>query len=261
MLGLSFTLVAIALATIYFYVKYLYSYWQRLGIPYLKPSFPFDNFGKIITQRIPLGEQLGELYRSTTEPFIGIFMLFRPMLLIRDPNLIRSILITDFQYFTDREFYSNVKDEPLTSNLISLKGKKWREKRVKLTPAFTSNKLKMIFPVLLDCGNQLQRHLTKMLNTNRSIEMYEISASYASNVVASVVYGIDIDCLANLKHPFRNAVHKVHEINLKNAFRFIGWFFLPKLLKWSGLGFVDREVEEYFLKLTAQTLKMRERKI
>lgn len=84
--------------------------------------------------------QLAELYRSTSEPFIGIFMLLKPLLFIRDPELIHSILVTDFQHFSDRDFYLNEDDEPLTANLVALRGQRWRYMRAKLTPAFTPNK-------------------------------------------------------------------------------------------------------------------------
>lgn len=258
MCDLTFSLLAAILAIVYLYVKYLYSYWERRGIPYLKPSFPFGNFGKTFIQKLPLSEQFAELYRSTTEPFIGIFMLQSPMLLIRDPNLIRSILITDFQYFTDRRFYLNEKDEPLTAHLGALRGQQWRDRRTKIGPIFTPNKVKMIFSVFLDCGNQLQQHLFKVVNANQSMEISDVIACYTSNVMASAVFGIDIDCFANPNNPFRNAERKLFEINVKNGFRFMGWLLQPTLLKWSGIKFIDRDVEEYFLNLVAKTLEMRE---
>lgn len=128
-MGLAIILVAVACATIYFYLKYLYSHWQRHGIPYLEPSFPFGNYSKFFMRKWPQCAQLAELYRSTSEPFIGIFMLLKPLLFIRDPELIHSILVTDFQHFSDRDFYLNEDDEPLTANLVALRGQRWRYMR------------------------------------------------------------------------------------------------------------------------------------
>lgn len=260
MCELTLTLMVVLLALVYFYVKYLYSYWQRRGIPYLKPSFPFGNFSKTFMHKKPPAAQFADLYRSTTEPFIGVFVLQNPLLLIRDPKLIRSILITDFQHFTDRDFYLNEKDEPLTAHLYALRGQNWRDMRARLTPAFTPNKMKIIFPTLIECGKHLQKHLSKVVKENQAIEMSEIFACFASNMIASTAFGIDIDCLADPDHPFRSIERQTFEINLKNGLRFIGWFFLQKILNWSGLRFVDRDVESYFLNLVAQTLKMREQK-
>lgn len=50
-MGLAIILVAVACATIYFYLKYLYSHWQRHGIPYLEPSFPFGNYSKFFMRK------------------------------------------------------------------------------------------------------------------------------------------------------------------------------------------------------------------
>lgn len=89
--------------TIYLYIKYVvYLYWQRRGIKYIEPSFPFGNNGKSFMQKISNAEEMVEMYKSTTEPFDGTFGVFRPILFVRDPNLIRSILIKDFQYFVNR---------------------------------------------------------------------------------------------------------------------------------------------------------------
>lgn len=100
---LPITLFVVLGVSIYLYVKYVvYSYWQRRGIKYIKPSFPFGNNGKSLMQRISNAEEMVEMYKSTTEPFVGTFGVFRPILFVRDPNLIRSILIKDFQYFVNR---------------------------------------------------------------------------------------------------------------------------------------------------------------
>lgn len=258
MLLLALYLVTGTSVIIYFYVSYAYSHWQRRGIPYLRPSFPFGNFTLTSLQKCTIGERLAELYRSTTEPFVGIFMLQNPLLLVRDPKLIRSILVKDFHCFTDHDFYLNEKDEPLTGQLGALRGQRWRDMRTKLTPAFSPNKMKMIFAGLLECGCQLQQQVAEAAKAKQAIDMYELIACFSTSVMASTVYGIDGDCLANPNHPFRCAGRQIFEVNTKNSFRFVGWFYQQTLLKWSGLRFVDRTVEHYFLNLVAQTLEMRE---
>lgn len=151
--------------------------------------------------------------------------------------------------------------EPLSAHLGALRGQHWRNMRDKLTSAFTPSQMKILFPLLLECGIELQRHLSKVINEKqaKSIEIYEIIACHASNITASIAFGIDFDCLADPNHPFRNATRQIFEINTKNILRFFGWFFQQTLLKWSGLRFVDHAAEEYFLKLITETLEMREK--
>lgn len=130
-------------------------------------------------------------------------MLQTPFLLIRDPKLISSILVADFEYFTDRIFYMNEKVEPLTVHLFALGGQRWRDLRDPPN-LFTPNRMKLIFPGLFDCGTQLQKHLFNVVDGNQAIEISEIMACFASNIVTSTAFGVDIDCFVNPNHPTQN---------------------------------------------------------
>lgn len=98
-------LLLIGFTAAYLYVKHLYSYWKRLGVKYVEPTFPFGNFGPTIFQKKTAGELVADVYKESNEPFIGIFGVLRPMLIVRDPKILQSILIKDFQHFVDRGVY------------------------------------------------------------------------------------------------------------------------------------------------------------
>lgn len=98
-------ILLISFTAAYLYVKHLYSYWKRLGVKYLEPTFPVGNFGPTILQKKSGGELVAQIYKENTEPFIGIFGALRPLLIVRDPKIIQSIFIKDFQHFVDRGVY------------------------------------------------------------------------------------------------------------------------------------------------------------
>lgn len=199
-----------------------------------------------------------EFYRSTIEPFIGVYALFRPNLIIRDPDLARHVLIKDFNHFVDRGVYSDEENDPLSGHLFALPGDKWKNLRVKLTPTFTSGKMKAIFTTLLDCKNPLQNYIRKVADTNESVVIREVAALFTTNAIASVAFGLDIDCFADPNSPFREYGRRIQAPGLKNSFRFSCFFLCPSLLKWTGLHIVDRDVEEFFFNIVRQTLEMRE---
>lgn len=106
-------LVAVLSATLYFYVTlHKYSYWKRLGVKQISPTFPFGNFAAAFLQIDHIGLYLQDVYKKTKEPFVGLYSGFKPMLLVNDPELIRLIFIKDFQNFQDRGMYIGEKILP-----------------------------------------------------------------------------------------------------------------------------------------------------
>lgn len=96
--------ILVAVFTVFYYFLHRqYSYWERKGFK-THPEFGyiFGHFKKLFINRMSFADFINQLYKSTNEPFIGIYGILRPMLFVRDPDLIQSILIKDFSHFTDR---------------------------------------------------------------------------------------------------------------------------------------------------------------
>ncbi|XP_020296488.1 cytochrome P450 6d3-like, partial [Pseudomyrmex gracilis] len=120
---------------------------------------------------------------------IGTYTFFKPNLVIADLDLVRIVLTKEFASFHDRGYYCNEKVDPLSGNLFLLPGRKWRNLRVKLTPTFTSGKLKQMFEVLKDCGEELATSLEEEAKTESCIEIKEIFARYTIDVIMSAAFG------------------------------------------------------------------------
>lgn len=93
------------------------------------------------------------------EKFVGIYQLQTPTLLLRDPEIIRLFLVKSFAHFTDRGFFYDGHREPLTKHLVNLEGDKWKTLRQKLTPTFSSGKIKSMLGLLQGCGVQLIKYV------------------------------------------------------------------------------------------------------
>lgn len=243
----------------YLYIKHLYSYWSRRGVSNsLAPIFPFGNFKKTFLQKISIGELLNEFYNSTTQPFVAVYAGLRPMVIFRDPNLIRNVLTRDFQYFHDRGIYYDEKNDPLSAHMLAIGGEPWKNMRAKLSPTFTSGKLKAMFSTLVDSGVPLQKFLSKCAIENESVEMREVSAQFATNIIASVAFGIDINCIDNPDTDFRKYGRKVFELTLSNMMRQLISFISPGLMKFLRMRIFDKDVEDFMISVVKQNLKYRE---
>lgn len=245
---------------LYLYVKRQYTYWDRKGFKTLpEVSYLFGLFTNSILQKEYFGELFARLYKTTNEPFIGAYSILRPMLLIRDPELIRSILIKDFSNFTDRGVHCNEDYDPLSVNLVGLPGQKWRNLREKLSPTFTLGKLKAMFSTLVDCGTDLQNYLEKLAKNKELLDVREVSACHQTNVIASVAFGIEVDTVNDPNNDFRKYGRMVLELSGWNAIRFAMNFIAPKLMSVFRIKCLDQSVEDFIKSMVKQTLEYREK--
>lgn len=175
--------VAVCLAiTAYAYLRYVYSYWWRHGFPHLTPSIPVGNLGSVVAGRASIGVRLHQLYEQASTPFVGIYMLFKPVLLIRDAALARRILSADFAHFHDRGVYCNPKYDPLSENLFAMTGHRWRALRSKLTPTFTTGKLKSMLSNISVESDRLLAYLGGAAERAELVEVKDLMSRYSETV-------------------------------------------------------------------------------
>lgn len=120
-----------------------FDYWKKKNVPFVKPIPFLGNFYEVFTLKTVMGECIAKMYRQFKAPFFGIFVFDRPCLVLKSPEVIKAVLVKDFSYFKDRTMLANEKADPLGAHLLfASKNPEWRFVRTKLTPAFTSGKLK-----------------------------------------------------------------------------------------------------------------------
>jgi cytochrome P450 family 6 len=209
-------------------VNQKYSYWRNLGIPYLKPTFPFGNVAKVYKLQRSFGTGMYDLYKQTTEPFIGFFMILRPAILIRDKDLVKNVLITDFEHFHDRGIHYNPKSDLLSVNLFSLPGDIWKPLRNKITPAFTSGKLKAMFTRLQNVGDNLVTCLTPLAKENSTIDMFDFSGPFVIDCLAIVAFGVDgVSTINEPNHEFKTKPEVFNNGTIISAIRNASLFAFP----------------------------------
>ena len=107
-------LAVIVIATLYFYFSKKFAYFKNNGIAYEPGYFPFgsSNSWKMMTGKGSFVALTDEVYvNHPKEKWVGYYgTLGTPVLLIRDIELGKKILIKDFDYFADRRALSMDKD-------------------------------------------------------------------------------------------------------------------------------------------------------
>lgn len=247
------------LTVLFFYAKRAFSYWDRQGFKVLpNVHFVFGHFRSTFTQKESAAAFIARIYKTTNAPFIGMYATFRPILLVRSAELVQSILIKDFTYFTDRGVYCNEEKDPLSGHLFALPGQKWKNLRGKLSPAFTSGKLKGMFSTLLECGSSIQNYLETVESKRGLLDVREIAAGHTTNIIASVAFGIEADSITNPNNEFRACGRKIFESSIYNAIRMALNFIAPHLMSVLQVRVADESVEKFIRSVVKQNLEHRE---
>jgi cytochrome P450 family 6 len=252
-------LSTIILAALYVYFKTSYSYWEKRGIPTLKYTAPFGNF----TYSFLFGKnpeyEVTEMYKAFEGHRVGgLYRFDSPSLLIRDTDIMKDILVKDFGHFVTRGLKFDEVSEPLDGHLFSLSGAKWRNLRVKMTPIFTSGKLKTLFGTVVECGKDLQVALQKAANNEETVEIKDFLARYSTDVISSCAFGIQCNCLKNPNAEFRNWGRRIFEPHFRQRLTSILNMLYPSLVYTLKLSFIPKDVGNYFRKMVNETVEYRE---
>lgn len=115
----------------------------------------------------------------------GFFDFLRPTLMIRDPELIKHVLTKDFHHFVNRNEDFVDESEPLSLNISNLMDDQWKVLRAKLTPTFSSAKIKIMFNLMNECSKELINVLDQASEDGKYLEVKEMMSRLATYIIKS----------------------------------------------------------------------------
>ncbi|KAF5284522.1 hypothetical protein FQR65_LT13507 [Abscondita terminalis] len=225
---------------VYLYMSRNFNYWKKRNVPYVKPVLIFGSIFHIAKQKLQLSEIFKELHESTMSPYIGFFILDQPFILFRDLELIKRVVVTDFDYFIDRTITTNEKDSIGSKVLFTLKGETWKELRKSTSPLFSINKLKNMVHLMNGIGNKVMSRVERSLD-EKSIDCRSVSLSYAIDVISSCVFGLETNALLNEHSVFIKALLKLLEVTVVRMIHCGSCFFAPMLVNLFNFTLTDAE--------------------
>ncbi|PSN44025.1 hypothetical protein C0J52_16970 [Blattella germanica] len=253
-----FILCAIGFAYLHF-VK-IFKYWKKKGVKYIKPIFPFGTNKDFILMRKSIGDLYADHYFSLKgEKVGGLFMVYSPQLMVRDPELIKYFLVKDFEHFHDHGFASDPTFDPLSGNLFMLNGEKWKYMRTKLSPTFTAGKMKMMFQTVADCGVELRDFLVTYAEKEEVFEVKDLITRFTIDVIASCAFGIRSNCLKNPNAEFSYWGKRALALDIEGLFRTLLYLAVPSLALKFRISMNSKDVEKFFISMVRETVGLREK--
>jgi hypothetical protein len=87
--------------------------------PIRKTAPFFGSLKESVLQRAYIGKYLKKIYdEHNDEPYVGIFCLDNPSLLVCDPELVKNILVKDFQDFMNRQISADENTDPFWASSV-----------------------------------------------------------------------------------------------------------------------------------------------
>lgn len=249
------TLICVLLYYLYIKINSVYEHWESKKIKGPKPQYLFGNFGPVITKKDSVTTLAANIYKKfSTQKVVGIYQGWEPALIVNDPELIKKILVKDFQTFSSRGIITSA-NNPLSKNLFALDGEEWKVLRQKLSPVFTSGKLKQMMPLMNHCVKQYLDYLDRLLEGPDPIEMKSLKMKYTLKSITTIAFGLDIDTFTEDNCTFTEMAFRLFRPqNSKRIIRRLLPGFFKKLVRFDV---ESSNVINFFLDLVSEIAKER----
>ncbi|XP_035447005.2 cytochrome P450 6B2 isoform X7 [Spodoptera frugiperda] len=242
-INLSLVIIVLCIC-LYYYFTRTFNYWKKRNVRGPKPTVFFGNIKDAALRKKNHGIVIQEIYDMfPNEKVVGIYRMTSPTLLVRDLDIIKHIMIKDFDAFTDRGLdFSN---RGLGQNLFFADGHTWTALRSRFTPIFTTGKLKNMFYLINEGADNFVDYVSTECQVKEDFEVVSLLQTYTLSTISSCAFGISYDSL-NDKIETLKIVDKIlarpsHALELDMLY--------PGLLKSLNLSIFPREVQQFFKNL------------
>lgn len=260
LLSVCIGLIIIFITLLYFYLTRNFNHWKKKNVYYIKPIPFFGSIFKVLTLQRSIGQFLHEIYNQTNLPFMGFFVLDKPYLLIRDPEIIKKCLIKDFEHFDDRSIAENLKDDEMGSKiLLMLKNPEWKSLRVAANPIYATGKMRAMLPLMLEASNDLVNYLNNTVIKEEATETRDVALKYTTDVIVSCGFSIKAGCFLQEKSVFREVTRRVFDWSFVRKVSMAAYFFAPSLVKLFKLKFLEPSVARFLREIISTTVAEREK--
>lgn len=200
-------------------------YWKKRGV---NIQIEGTNW-KFLLGNCSLSEIYKKIYEEhPTEESVGIFQGSNPALILKNLENIHFVLAGDFLNFYSRGLLTNPEDT-LADNVLFMENyPRWKLVRQKLSPVFTSLRLRNMFYIVERCA----RDFAQLMEENVKFREKPFNALYTftTSAIGASVFGIDT-ARNTMNSPFMDMAWKSLEPTFRANFRFFLSNTFPSLFK------------------------------
>jgi cytochrome P450 family 6 len=117
-----------------------------------------------------------------------------------------------------------------------------------------------MFPLVSACAENLTKYIDLYSTKGKPLEMKEVAAKYATDVISTCAFGIKSNCLMDPNAEFREFGRKIFAYSVYRSFELMATFMLPFVVKVMDLKFFSSETTKFLKRVFWDTIREREEK-
>uniref|UniRef100_A0A8D8Q5Q5 Probable cytochrome P450 6a14 n=1 Tax=Cacopsylla melanoneura TaxID=428564 RepID=A0A8D8Q5Q5_9HEMI len=254
------SLLLIALTLLYKWSVSSFGVWKRKGVPYDSDNlYPFvGNMKATFTRGTHIAYLIDDLYNKfkDTSEFAGFYATLQPTFIPLSAEMSCAIAIKDFSHFPDRDFHNDPNFDVLMNNISTISGPDWKYQRTKLSPTFTSGKLRGMTVAINDSCDMFINYMKKNYS-GKEVDTESLIQDCIMCFIGKVVCGMNYYDIENPDPVFKKICSTFSQPSWRLSFRMILQFISPKLA--IKMKFFPPYVENYFRELTVESMKAKAR--
>lgn len=192
-------LLTVIVVFIIYKVWHVYTYWKRKKIPYISPIIPFGNTLDLLSGKLNFGQLFSRAYLEFQKRGYkhgGLYYFWQPIYVPVDPEIIKNIMICDFQNFTNHGMYIS-DDDPLSLHIFNMEDKRWKELRTKFISAFTTAKMREMYITMEKYSHVFQSNLAKYAEKGDPLDIHSELAKFTTDISLACMYSLESKTMQN----------------------------------------------------------------
>lgn len=122
------------------------------------------------------------------------------------------------------------------ASLFFIKNPAWKTLRVRLSPTFTSGKMKQMFELMREVGAEFNAYMLSM-RLDEKTKMFrqdfrDLFSRLLVDNIASCAFGIRTNSFRDPDNEFSKSTRKIFRFTPYRALEFASVFFLPEIVPW-----------------------------
>lgn len=196
---------------------------------------------------------------------IGFHFIQTPSVIVRDPELVKSVLQTNFPSFRNNGLTLSEKTDPvLTKNpFLATDPHIWKVTRARSGNHLSGKKLGYLFIFVQDVCSKMDAYIDRKIKQSKDgfheCELKDLFVKCTGEIVANAAFAIQGQSFEDNpdRLSFATVAKTIFEPNLFNGIKQALIFYLPDLAQFLGIAFLQKKTDAYFRENLKLILKQR----